>query len=189
MGRPKALLPCPGDHGSFVTHIVSALYGGGVEEVIVVGRPTDENLRTEVEGLQRPPRFVPNPDADRGQLSSVLAGLNAVDRPGVQGILVVPVDAPLVTSATVEALLATFRTTSSPIVRAVHRGAHGHPVIFSRAVFAELRRADPSVGAKAVTRAYEHAIANVDVDDPGVVQDIDTPEDYEKLFGAGLFRG
>jgi len=58
---------------------------------------------------------------------------------------------------------------------------NGHPVVFSRTVFDELRRADPAIGAKAVLRDHQDAIVNVDVDDPGVAGDIDTPEDYEGL--------
>ena len=48
-------------------------------------------------------------------------------------------------------------------------------------VFDDLRRADPAFGAKAVLRSHEDAIVNVDVDDVGVVGDVDTPEDYEGL--------
>ena len=51
-------------------------------------------------------------------------------------------------------------------------------------MFDELRRADPEAGARAVVRAHQGAVLNVDVDDPGVVGDIDTPEDYRRLFGS-----
>src|SRR5438874_729555 len=93
------------------------------------------------------------------------------------------VDAPMVTADTIAILIAVFSSTLAPIVRPRYEGRHGHPVIFSRAVFDDLRRADPSMGAKAVLRAHENAIVNVDVDDPGIVADVDTPEDYQKLFG------
>ena len=130
-----------------------------------------------------PARFVENPGADAGQLSSILAGLDAADVPGTSGLLVTPVDAPLVTAATVATLLSMFASTGASIVRAVYRGRHGHPVVFSRDVFDSLRRADPDVGAKAVLRAHALAIVNVDVDDAGVVGDVDTPEDYRAVFG------
>jgi molybdenum cofactor cytidylyltransferase len=129
---------------------------------------------------------VENPDADTGQLSSVLAGLRAADAPAVGGILVVPVDMPSISADTVAALLAAFRATGAPIVRAIHRGRHGHPVIFARTIFKELARADPSLGAKAVLRAHDAAIVNVDVDDPGVLTDVDTPEDYLRMFGRPI---
>ncbi len=95
--------------------------------------------------------------------------------------MVIPVDAPLVAPETVSELIAVFTATGATIVRARYRGRNGHPVIFSRAVFDDLRRADPTVGAKAVLRAHANSIVNVDVDDPGVPGDIDTPEDYERL--------
>lgn len=186
MGRAKALLLCAPDGETFVHRLARTLSAGGVQRVLVVGRPDASGLRDEVAAMAVPVRFVENADADAGQLSSVLAGLRAAGLPGTRGLLVTPVDAPLITSETVAALLGVFSSTGAPIVRAVYRGKHGHPVVFSRAVFDDLRRADPKVGAKAVLRAHERAIVNVEVDDPGVVTDVDTPEDYQALFGRHL---
>jgi len=183
MGRSKALLQCGRDGESFVRRLGRALSDGGIPHVLIVGRPDDEALREEVAGMAMSARFVENPGADAGQLSSILAGLEAADVHGAGGLLVTPVDAPLVTPATVATLLAVFGATGAPIVRAVYRGRHGHPVVFSRDVFESLRGADPDVGAKAVLRAHALAIVNVDVDDAGVVGDVDTPEDYRALFG------
>ena len=98
MGRSKALLPVKEGGPSFVRHLTQTLLEGGVADVIVVGRPDDEPLRREIDDIAV--RFVANHDADSGQLSSVIAGLNAADRPGVGGVLVTPVDAPLVSAAT-----------------------------------------------------------------------------------------
>lgn len=186
MGRSKAMLPCGAGGEPFVRVLARALSAGGAAGVIVVGRPGARELHAEVEALGMEATFVENAGADAGQLSSLLAGLAVADRPGVRAILMTPVDAPLVGAGTVERLIAGFRSTGAPIVRAVHHGAHGHPVLFSRAVFDELRRADPSVGAKAVLRAYERAVLNVETDDPGVMADIDTPEDYRAVFGQPL---
>ena len=183
MGTSKALLIAP-DGRTFVARLAETLCEGGVDAPVVVGREDDDLLRAEVETIGCGVGFVVNADADEGgQLSSLLAGLREVDRPGVRALMVVPVDAPMVTSDTVAALIATFSATGAPIVRARHRGWNGHPVIFSRAMFDELRRADPEAGARAVVRAHQGALINVDVDDPGVVGDVDTPEDYRRLFG------
>lgn len=95
--------------------------------------------------------------------------------------MVVPVDAPMIAPQTVATLLSTFRAGGGVIVRARYLGRNGHPVVFARAVFDDLRCADPAIGAKAVLRAHNHEIVEVDVDDPGVAGDIDTPEDYAKL--------
>jgi molybdenum cofactor cytidylyltransferase len=181
MGRSKALLLAPCGR-TFVARLVESLNEGGIDGPFVIGRPDDDLLKSAVESLGSRGRWVENPDADSGgQLSSLLAGLRKADRPGVRALMVVPVDAPLVAPETVSKLIDVCAATGAVIVRARYQGRNGHPVIFSRAVFDQLRHADPSLGAKAVLRAHEDAIVNVDVDDPGVTGDIDTPEDYEKL--------
>jgi CTP:molybdopterin cytidylyltransferase MocA len=185
MGRAKALLPY-GPGCSFVAKLVSTLTDGGITDVVVVGRLGDEALEAELEHLgvgESRLRYAVNAEADKGQLSSVLAGLSLADRPGVLGVLIVPVDMPLVRPATVRQLLAVFNSSRAPIVRPVHNGAHGHPVIFGRALFDELRRADPTVGARSVVRTHAEAVVDVEVSDAGTITDIDTPEDYARLFG------
>jgi molybdenum cofactor cytidylyltransferase len=183
MGQSKALLICP-DGRTFVRALIDALREGGIETPLIVGHADDDGLRLEVEAIGHGARLVINDDADRGgQLSSLLAGLRHADRPGIRALLVVPVDAPLVTSDTVATLIAVFSATGAPVVRARFQGRNGHPVVFSRAVFDHLRAADPQVGAKAVLRAHAGAIVDVDVADPAVVGDVDTPEDYRRLLG------
>jgi molybdenum cofactor cytidylyltransferase len=181
MGRPKALLPVSPGGPTFVAHLSAALLFGGVADVIVVARPDDVALAAEVAGLGARVRVVLNPHADQGQLSSLLAGLNAADRPGVHGLLVTPVDAPLVRSDTVARLLSAFEVRGAPLVRATSGGRHGHPVIFGRAVFDALRHADPNIGAKAVVQTQASDVVDVEVDDAGVLDDIDRPEDYGRL--------
>lgn len=179
MGRPKALLALPADTDTFLSRIVRVLLAGGVADVLVVGRPDDRPLREAVDRIGGRAQFIDNPRAETGQLSSVIAGLNAADRPGIRGLLVTPVDLPLLRASSVAALLTAFSSSSYPVARATCGGRHGHPVVFGRAVFDALRRADPATGAKAVVRA--HRVLDVEVDDPGVLHDVDTPEDYDAL--------
>jgi len=182
MGQPKALLPVRPGGESFVRHLAATLLEGGVIDVLVVGRPDDDALRAEVENLETRVRLVINAHADAGQLSSVIAGLNAADRPGVHGMLVTPVDVPLVLPGTVRALLTAFASHRAPVVRATYRGRHGHPVIFGRGVFDALRRANPAIGAKVVVQAHAREMVDLEVDDPGVLHDIDGPDDYARVF-------
>ena len=180
MGWPKALLPCGPSGPTFVATLLGSLLEGGVEDVLVVGRPDDLALRDEVERTAA--RYVANPRHEDGQLSSLIAGLNVADRPGVTAVLVTPVDAPLIRPATIRRLLDELAASRKSIVRAAHRGRHGHPVLFSRVVFDALRHADLSIGAKAVVRACNDELLNVEVEDPGVLGDIDTPEEYRRIF-------
>ena len=166
-----------------MAHLSGILVAGGVSDVIVVSRPGDEELELEVARLGARVRTVPNPHAEQGQLSSLLAALDAADRPGVHALLVTPVDAPYVRDHTVAALLSAFATRGVPLVRATRRGRHGHPVVFGRAVFDALRHADARLGAKAVVQAHGHEAIDVEVDDDGVLDDIDRPEDYDRAVG------
>ena len=185
MGRAKALLAVPSTDATFVARIVMVVLEGGAADALVVGRPEDQPLRDEVRRIEEESwaagrvRFIENHRAETGQLSSVIAGLNAADHPGVRAILVTPVDLPLVRPATIAAILEAFSASGRPIARVTHRGRHGHPVIFGRQLFDALRRASPDIGARAVTRA--HPVLDVAVDDPGVLLDVDTPDDYTRL--------
>ena len=181
MGRPKALLPVGVD--TFVTRVCRTLLEAGVDDVVVVAGAEHEAIAEAVVSAGLPARIVENPRRDEGQLSSVLAGLAVADRPGVDAVLIHVVDAPLVRPDTVRAVLDAFLTTHAPVVRPEVGGRHGHPVLFARRVFDDLRRADPAVGAKAVVRAHAAGICNVRVDDDGACRDFDTPEDYARLAG------
>lgn len=180
MGRPKALLPI-GRSDTFLSRSARVLRAAGADEVLVIVGYHAGPIRELVEREQLDVRVVENPNPSDGQLSSLLAGLEAVDHPGVQAVLVTLVDVPLVAEQTVRAVVEAYRRTGAPIVRPARNGRHGHPVLFDRAVFGELRRADPALGAKAVLRAREAEILDVPVTDEGAFRDIDTPEAYERL--------
>ena len=177
MGQPKALLSINGR--TFVRRILDTLRDAAIDDVVVVIRPDAHDVAREITAAGFG-RAIVNTDPTRGQLSSLVAGLEAIDNPRVIAVLVTLVDVPLVSSATVSALLARAAESSAPIVRATYGNRHGHPVVYRRALFDALRRADPATGAKSVMRA--HAIEDVDAGDPGVVEDVDTPDDYGRVI-------
>jgi len=110
-------------------------------------------------------------------------GVSELARIGNLDALAVLADA--ANEMSVEWVLERFREGSQPIVVPGYGGRRGHPVVFGRAVFAELERVPDHEGARGVVRADPSRVALVDVDDPAVVEDIDTPEDYERLVGRG----
>ena len=101
-------------------------------------------------------------------------------------MLVTLVDLPLVSPATVHAVLEGYRRPCAPIVRPARNGRHGHPILFDRSLFDELRRADPALGAKPVVRAHAADGLEIEIEDDGAFADVDTPEDYERVFGVPL---
>jgi molybdenum cofactor cytidylyltransferase len=181
MARAKALLPIGND--TFVTRTCRTLLAAGLDDLVIVAGAEVESVRAAVAGAGLPARVIENTRRAEGQLSSVLAGLAVADRPGVDAVLVHLVDAPLVGPGTVAAVLEAFRATGAPVVRPVVAGRHGHPVLFSRRVFDDLRGADPSIGAKAVVLAHAADVLDLAVEDEGACQDIDTPEDYARFIG------
>jgi CTP:molybdopterin cytidylyltransferase MocA len=184
MGRPKALLRQVQSGNTFVGHLIRIARESRLDPILVVGRPGADEVAAEVGRAGG--TLVVNAGADRGQLSSIVAGLDAADAAGASAIMVLPVDVPLLSTRVLTAVLDAAAADERPIVRAVHRGRHGHPVLFKRAVFSELRAADPLVGARAVVRADPARVNDVEVDHPGVTLDIDTPEEYRRVFGREL---
>ncbi|HEY7447156.1 MAG TPA: nucleotidyltransferase family protein [Vicinamibacterales bacterium] len=182
MGRPKALLPLGGE--TFLSRILKTLRDAEVDDLLVVVGHEGATITASLAPLVFPVRVVENPDYSRGQLSSLQAGLRAADRPGVRGVLVTLVDLPLISGSTVRAVLDAYRRhPTAAIVRPVDGNRHGHPVVFDRGLFAELRAGDPTVGAKPIVNAHQESIVGVPVMDEGAFVDIDTPGEYERLLG------
>jgi CTP:molybdopterin cytidylyltransferase MocA len=181
MGRPKAALPLGSAGRTVLSCSVDTLLAAGLPAVTVVAGAHPDAVRAAWPSRDRRVRIIEHPGWAQGQLSSLVAGLNAVADPQLEALLVTLVDVPLVSAATVRAVVAAWRKTRAPIVRPVDGKLHGHPVIFDRVVFEELRGADPAVGAKAVFAAHLTEICDVPVNDPGAFQDLDTPEDYERI--------
>ena len=168
MGRPKASL-VDRDGRTFLEAIRAVLRASGVDVVRVVVAEGDAA------------ETVVNPDPGRGMLSSVQCGIRALP-PDVDALLLWPVDHPLVKTETVKQILAAHRDTETTVVVPVHAGRRGHPVLFANGAIAELLAADATVGARQVVHAHADRL-ELPVSDPGVVTDIDTPEDYRRIFG------
>jgi len=187
MGRAKALLPI-GSGETFLSRIVRTLRDAEVDDVVVVIGHEPQEIIADVERRGLAVRFAVNPDFDKGQLSSLVAGLTVIDRPGVVASLITLVDVPLVSATTVRAVIDRYLATRASVVRPVANGRHGHPVIFDRALFDRFRAADPALGAKVVVRQHASAQGEVEVSDAGAFLDIDTPDEYEELLRKGFGR-
>ena len=185
MGRDKGLLPVPGG-GTFLSRLAGSLLEGGCSEVVAVVGVGEQAFRSAVERDRLPIRLVRNPDPSRGQLSSLHEALDTLAAPLPRAVVMAPVDLPLIAPSTVRAVIAAWAGSGAPVVRPSMGGRHGHPVLFDARVLTELRAADLSVGARAVVRAHAAESIDVAVDDPGAFEDIDTPEDYRRVFGIGL---
>ena len=179
MGTSKALLDAGGR--TFLERTVAALARGGCAPVLVVVRDPEgpEGRVARRAGA----RVVENPDPSDGPVSSLRAALRALPG-GEDGVAFLPVDHPLVRGRTVEELLAAFGDGGAPAVLPVHGGRHGHPALFARALFPELMEEGLEEGARTVLRRHEEALREVEVDDPGILADIDDEADYRRHVGG-----
>lgn len=178
MGYPKALLKFEGE--TFVAHLAHRMLAVVPRLIVVVGAYA-EAVRAAIPADSRI-RVVANPDYRAGQLSSLKCALAAV-QPQTAAIMLHLTDHPLVTVRTFERLSEEFAQLARPIVIARYAGKRGHPVLFARAVFAELLAAPLDRGARVVVDRDPARVAYVEVPDSGVIADLDTPAD---LARAGL---
>jgi CTP:molybdopterin cytidylyltransferase MocA len=177
MGKSKALLEIDGE--TFLERAIGILLGGGCESVTVVLAPGEAAGRAGDLARARGAGPIENPLEGAEQIDSLRLGLEAL--PGdAEAAITLPVDHPLANAATVAALIRTFRSTRAPIVRPVYRDRPGHPVLFARAVWAELADSDLEEGARDVVHRHAEEIRDVAIDDRGVTVDVDTPDDYER---------
>lgn len=182
MGRPKALLRVEGR--TFLERTVGALRGGGCDPVYVVVAEGDADAAREAAAAGA--RVIDNPDPGEGPITSLrlaLAALEELDGP-VAGLAYLPVDHPLVRAETVRVLLTAAWEAEAPLALPVHEGERGHPAVFGSALFAELSDPELEGGARTVTHRHLGDALLVEVDDPGVLTDIDTPEVYEEAVGS-----
>jgi molybdenum cofactor cytidylyltransferase len=177
MGQDKALLTYQGR--TFLETIVATLRATGIERLAVVLGHHAEKIQQAVklEGVET----VINRDYVRGQTSSLQAGLRALESPSLEAIVLCLVDHPLVSEETVRALIASFRERDAHVVIPIFRNQRGHPVVISRTLFEELLRLSPDEGADTVIRKYRDATQFVDVNDSGILLDVDDPETYHRL--------
>lgn len=186
MGQPKAALPLGVRGETVLSRGVASLLTAGVPRVVVVSGAHPEAVRLALRMRDPRVRVAENPAWREGQLSSLLCGLAALDQPELEAVLMTLVDVPLVAPDTIRQLMRTWRRTGAPIVRPARGEEHGHPVLFDRRVFAELRAADPTKGAKPVVHAHAHELVNMPATDDGAFLDLDTPADYERALTLAL---
>ena len=180
MGTPKALLDAGGM--TFVARLVETLARGGCDPVVVVASAASGHVADEV--ARGDARLVVNPGGEGGQIGSLRAGLaylaGRADPPAA--VAFTPVDNPAVAPATVRALIAAWRASCAAIVLPRRAERRGHPVLADMAIAHEFHERGLPEGARTVVRRDPARVVEVEVEDPGTVDDIDTPERYRRRF-------
>ncbi len=179
MGEPKALLPYRGL--TFVEHLLAATHHPRVGLHRVVLGAHAEEIRAHLK--LDPASIVINPDWPTGQLSSVQAAIRSLPAQMTEGLILCPVDHPLVSPHLISDLIAAFDASGKAIVVPTFEGRRGHPVIFRANLYQELLAASPDVGARQVVWAHADEVKQLATEEEGVVLNLNDPAARRKALG------
>ena len=183
MGRDKALLPWPRESersSTLLSNAIGALSRVCDLVIVVVGKNEPALAPVVYSGGAFLAR---NPSPEQGQFSSLRTGLQEVLNHGRDSALSTLVDRPAPAVATLEQLVSAFNARHRGIWSVVpeYNGKHGHPIVVGRELIEEFLKAPPTATARDIEHTNQEHILYLPVDDPFVITNINTPEDYASL--------
>jgi len=177
MGRQKLLLELDGK--PLIRHVTDSVSASVVDDLIVVtGGHHEEVMAAVGDGA----RFVRNPDPARGMLSSVRCGLEAAT--DTDAIALFLGDQPRIEPSIINSVLSAFAISEKTIAVPETNGKRGHPLVFAASHREEILTAFDETGLRGLLQAHPAEVLTVPVNSPAVLEDVDTPEDFEKLSEA-----
>ena len=179
MGSPKALLPYRGK--TFIEHLLAITCHPRIAARSIVLGAHVEEIRAKLP--DEAASIVVNPDWRQGQLSSIQAAIRTIPAEETAGLILCPVDHPLVSLDLIARLIEAFDASGQLIVLPVYRGRRGHPVIFAASLYPELLAASPAIGAREVVWAHAPKLQEVPTEEEGVVLNINDPETLRRALG------
>ena len=180
MGSAKQLLRLDGR--PLLQHVLDSVRASSVAEIILVLGFEAQAIEKEID--RENVCVVMNESYRHGIGTSLKAGLASVN-PHVEAALIVLADQPFVRSATLDRLISEHRASKAQIVIPTYRGFRGNPVLLDRSVFPEVMALTGDVGCRAIFGDHPEGIVKVEVDDVGILLDIDRQSDFEELRKAG----
>ena len=176
MGTPKAMLLYEGR--TFLERMLDA-FAPACDSVSVVAAPNGDKIRAICE--KRGVTVITNPEPERGMLTSLQCALSAQQ---ADAYLFTPVDYPSIRPATVNAVVEAFRSEPRPVIIPVYSQCHGHPVCIAREVAESILALPPEASARDAIHVRATGTLYLPVNDPGILRDVDTPEEYAALTSA-----
>jgi molybdenum cofactor cytidylyltransferase len=182
MGQPKLLLPLA-DGRSMLAHVVGLLKAGGADPVLVVMSP-EEGVAAEAERTGalsvRVEASLPG-----GMIGSLQRGLEALVDTPAEAALILPGDMPFVQPATIRSILDLWLLEKPPVLVPSFQNQRGHPVCLARETWADIEALQPPTSLRDYLRRHGAEIRYLVVEDAGVLEDVDAPEDYDRAMGRG----
>jgi len=178
MGKPKQLMPF--GQNTVVEQVIDNLLSSVVNEVIVVVGYRAEEVIKSIVG--KPVKIAINPNYQQGMSTSIIAGLNLVDS-RAQAVMLALGDQPLISSQTINRLIAEFYNHDKGIATPAYQGGRGHPIIFAIKYKEKLLELKGDIGGRQIVKDHLNDILEVAVNAGGIITDIDTISDYQCYVG------
>jgi molybdenum cofactor cytidylyltransferase len=181
MGRPKLSLPL-GDR-TVIEHVALALQAGGIDRIVVVVGPHVPELAALAAGAGADVLALANTTPD--MRATVAAGLDYLEEryqpTRADWWLLAPGDHPVISPRVLEELRAAADLQSHTIIVPTHQGQRGHPTLISWSLAAAVRAIPPGTGINTFLRGRLGETLEIEVTDPGILANLDTPEDHARL--------
>jgi molybdenum cofactor cytidylyltransferase len=177
MRKTKQLLPL--GESTVLAQTLAHVQSAALDEIVIVLGASAEAIRCRLPS-PRELKIVVNQEYRRGMASSLRAGLSAVD-PNSSAALIILGDQPFIRPRTLDRIVEEYRRSRAQIVIPMHQGQRGNPVLLDRSVFAEVMTLEGDVGSRAIFANHLDGIVHVEVEDAGILLDLDEPADYERL--------
>jgi molybdenum cofactor cytidylyltransferase len=179
MGEAKQLLRL--GESTMLGQTLENLRGAGVDEIVLVlGFASEAILRELSAAMVKNLKVVVNQTYGLGMAGSLQQGISALD-PRTGAALVVLADQPFIRSGTFGQIVNQYRRSSTQIVIPTYQGVRGNPVLLDRSVFPEVMALTGDVGCRTIFGSHSTGVVKVELDDVGILLDIDNREDYERL--------
>jgi CTP:molybdopterin cytidylyltransferase MocA len=176
MKQFKPLLPL--GNATVTDHVISTFVNLGIDVFLVAGYRHDDI----VAGIKKQNiNVVYNPDYEQGMFSSIQAGVRRL-QPDYKAFFILPVDIPLVRSATIRRLMDAAAENPDKIVYPVFAGKRGHPPLIPSNLIPAISGWAKTGGLKAVLKSHEKLVLELTVADGYILFDINTPDDYRRLL-------
>jgi len=179
MGAPKQLLAL--GTGTILEQTLHNVRKSALDEVILVLGASADSIHQQLpvpilDGVT----IAMNEAFEEGMASSLRAGLSALS-PNAGAALIVLADQPFIQPETFDRIVEAYRHSAARIVIPTHNGSRGNPVMLDRSVFGDVMALEGDIGCRAIFASHPDEILKVEVEDSGILLDIDNRDDYERL--------
>ena len=174
MGSQKLLLPF--GESTIIETVIDNVLNSSIDHVMVVLGPKQESILQAIG--KRPVQFCHNKEHEKGMLSSIICGIRALPADAVSALIFLG-DQPGIPPAVTNSVIEAYNEELFGIVIPVHDHRRGHPLLVDMKYRKEVEKLDLEEGLRALRHHFPQDVLEVEVDEPGILVDIDTSEDYK----------